>query len=420
MVLKNKIMWAFKDKVEDFLPSKYKIILKNFSYIFALQIFQQIASAISFFVIIAHLPKEAVGHYHFILSVLGIVSITSLPGMRTAIMQSVARGNRGFYVNATKYCFLISFTGSAVLFLISGYYYLYLNNLTMSLGFLVAAFFMPFTKGLMTWKSSYVGKENFKILSFIDAVGATLVSVFLMLSVLLYDETFIILLFLALSIPAIQNLLLTYLEIQKSRSVLNEEDGMIEYGLKTSAYNIMPLVAQEIDRISIYNFVSASELAAYNVAQKIPDIFKTIFRNFAVVIAPDLAKTKTYTKKLNRYFTLISSAFLLFSLLFCFTLLDNVFFMLTPTEYHEALPYAQALLIAFTVGNFGFFKSKYIYAQKNIGSNRSILIASNIVKLLLTPLLVFFFQIWGAITAIILQRLFVSMYVNVLIRKYHI
>ena len=40
-------------------------------------------------------PKEVVGSYNYILSVLTIVSITTLPGMNTALIRAIARGYEG-------------------------------------------------------------------------------------------------------------------------------------------------------------------------------------------------------------------------------------------------------------------------------------------------------------------------------------
>ena len=406
-------------KIESYLPSQYKEIVEHFSYVSVLRLAQQLISFVSFFFIVKYVPQEIVGHYHFVLSVVALVSITSLPGMRTAVVQAMARGQAGFFKVATRYCFLGSSLGSAILLVIAAYHYIWLNDFIMAVAFVIAACLNPAAKGFMLWKTSYAGEERFKMLSVLNTVGTLITSSFLMLSVLFYTDSHVVLLAIALIVPALQNLILTAYEFQRHKSSTEAEDDLRVYGIKSSKYHILPVIAGEIDRISIYSFISASELALYNVAMKIPEIFKTLIRNLGTVIMPKLARMPSYSQKLNRYFTMVSTVLLVLIVIFSFTILDEIFYWLTPPEYHSALIYAQALLFTFAVGNYGFLKGRYIYAQKNIESNKKISIASNIIKITLMPVMVFFFQVWGAIFTIFAQRLFVSVYVNFIIKDHH-
>lgn len=406
-------------KIESHLPHQYKEIAEHFSYVFCLRIAQQIIALISFFFILKYIPQDVVGHYHFVLSMMSLMSITALPGMRKALLQAIARNQGGFFKIATRYCVLGAILGSLCLLAIAAYYYFFKDNSIMALAFLIASLLNPLTKGLMTWKSSYAGEERFKRLSIMDAGGLLITSLLLMLSVLYYTKDHIILLSIALIIPSLQNLLLTIFEYKKHYNAPINETDLTSYGVKSSCYNVLPIIAGEIDRLSIYSFISASELALYNVAMKIPEIFKTVIRNLSGVIMPKLSRIPNYSKSLEKYFTGFSLLLLAFILIFLFTVLDDIFYLITPEEYHGSLIYAQALLISFAIGNFGFLKSRYIYAHKNMDSTKRILISSNIIKILLTPLMVFFFQVWGAIIVIFIQRTFVSIYVNFIIRTHH-
>lgn len=412
--MKNKIT----SSIAAHLPHSFREIATHFSYLVTFRILNQIITLISFFFIIKYIPQEMVGHYHFVLSIIGLVSITSLPGLRQSLVQAIARKSGGFFKVALKYSLIGSTIGSLILFGFALYYYLN-SNITMCLSFILAGLFNPATKGLFIWKNSLSGDERFKLLSVLESTNNLILSLCLMASVLFYNESYILLLLLALAIPSMQNFTMALIEYKKYKDETNKEEDLLEYGLKSSLYNSLSLISQEVDKLSIYNFVNASELAIYNVAAKIPAIFKLFISNIGNVITPKLAKIPYYTKSLNKYFTLFSAFLLIFILLISFTILDDIFYMFIPEEYHSGLPYAQALLLTFSIGNFGYLKARYIFAHKNIESNKKITIMSNLIKIILTPFLVLFFQTWGAIISIFIQRLFISIYVTLIIKKYH-
>lgn len=239
-------------KIEPHLPAQYKQIAEHFSYVFALKIAQQLFGFVSFFFILQYVPREIIGHYYFVLSTIALVSITSLPGMRGALLQSVARKRRGFFNTATRYSFIGASLGSLILLIIAGYHFV-INDMVMAIAFVIAALLNPLGQGLLTWKSIYSGEERFKALSVIDAMSSFITLIFLTISVLFYNETHVLLLCIALVIPAIQNFIFWGIEFRKYKVSSAVEDGMKEYGLKTSAYQVFPNVAKEIDKISVYN-----------------------------------------------------------------------------------------------------------------------------------------------------------------------
>lgn len=174
-------------KIEPHLPAQFKEIAEHFSYVFALRILQQFISFVSFFFIINHVPKDVIGHYQFVLSVIALVSIFSLPGIRNALMQSVARHQGGFFNKATKLSFLGSVVGSLFLLFIAAYH-LFIADFFMAIAFIIAALMMPFSHGLLSWRSSYAGEERFKMLSIIEASATLILSVMLTVGICAGDR----------------------------------------------------------------------------------------------------------------------------------------------------------------------------------------------------------------------------------------
>lgn len=402
--------------LKDYLPAQYKEIVRHFSYVFLLRVLQQVVGFVSFFFIIHYLPKEVIGDYHFVLSCVALVSIMSLPGMRVALVQSIARDHGGFFVQASRYSFLGACAGTGILLGIAGYYYLFAQDNLMTATFVVAALINPLGKGLFLWRSSYAGAERFKMLSIFEAGETLITSLLLMVSVLFYKESHIVLLSVALAVPAVLNLFLWFPEYKKYHEEKGGEEGMESYGFKTSAYQIFPVVAKEIDRICVYNFVSAAELAAYSVASKIPEAIKMLFQNLGDVITPKFARMKGFTDKLDRILGLLSLVSFFVIIVFAFTLFPLLFNGLVPAEYADSLLYAQILLCSVAIGNHAILRARYIRAQKDADSFRSLMVVGMGIRIVTVLLFVPFWGVWGAVIAVFIQRIFTSVFTEYLIR----
>ena len=73
--------------------------------------------------------REVFGEYQFVLSVLAIISILSIPGLNISLIRSVARGYEGDYKKVVKVSFKWSLLGVPVLLMVGSYYYLHQRQL---------------------------------------------------------------------------------------------------------------------------------------------------------------------------------------------------------------------------------------------------------------------------------------------------
>jgi len=54
----------------------------------------------------ARLTSQSVyGQFVFVLSLMSLISLVGMPGVRTKIFKSVSQGNENFYTDATKFSF---------------------------------------------------------------------------------------------------------------------------------------------------------------------------------------------------------------------------------------------------------------------------------------------------------------------------
>ena len=143
----------------DFLK-KHKTLLQNTAFVFALNALQRFFGLATVYVLVRTLSQEQFGDYQFILSILGVLTIFSLPGLNNAVMQSTARGMEGTFRLSLMPSFLSSLIGSLILFGI-GTWHLLITHSDLFLAFYVASILFPFAHSLKRWKAVKTAKRSF-------------------------------------------------------------------------------------------------------------------------------------------------------------------------------------------------------------------------------------------------------------------
>src|SRR3989344_4253037 len=118
-------------------------------------------SALALAIAFANLMSpEIYGTYKYILSLAGIFSIASLPGVNIAIARAVARGNESVIHVATRSRILHACAGS-ILALAGSAYYLFNGNVMLSIALLIIAATLPFFDTLTSYLFYFAGKRRF-------------------------------------------------------------------------------------------------------------------------------------------------------------------------------------------------------------------------------------------------------------------
>lgn len=105
--------------------------------------------------------KELLGQYQYVIALLSILSIFSLPGLNTAALESVTQGHEGAIIRAVKISFLSSLLGAVVLF---GFgLFMMISNKAWLLGItlIFSGLLFPLYSALNTWNVYYDGKSAF-------------------------------------------------------------------------------------------------------------------------------------------------------------------------------------------------------------------------------------------------------------------
>ncbi len=302
---------------------------------------QAIASVSAFVVtvlLINLLPKETFGQYRFILSIIPILAIFTLPGIGTALTRSVARGAQVNLRTIARVKITWGLLGSLVSILVAIYYFTQGNNL-LAYTFGISALFIPFFETFFIYSFYYKGLQNFKTPAIYEAISRILQALLLVATALLTKS--VLALIVVFFIGQIATRLFFYLRTLKSvrtpslhdvqGGASHIVDDAVEYGKKLSIVGVMGTIANNIDKLLVWHFLGAEALAVYVVAFTIPTEVARLFTFLSQLALPKFSKRDwvlvkekyiLYKKMLRFALTLtVAVIFYMFFAKYMFTLL---------------------------------------------------------------------------------------------------
>ena len=344
--------------------------------------------------------QEIFGQYQFILAVLSIVSILSVPGLNVSITRSVARGYEGDYARVVKTSFLWSLLGVPVLLLAGGYYYLY-QSYGLGLALMISSVFFPFLYAPNTWDSFLQGKSRFDIsakYSSIQAILNTAVTVV----VIFFSRNNLV--------PIVIAYLVSYTFFNgyyyfKSLKYVNNKKtdaDTVNYGFFLTKVSLLTIIGENMDKIIIGAFISPSALAAYYVISVIPLKIKDSLKPFVNLFLPkfsivqenisDIVKQK---KKVIFFFivTMILAAALYYALI------EKINLIIFGKQYLEYYHYSKYFAVLIFLSIPLNILARYVLGVKD----RISIIFSNviypIVRIIVIIALTFKYSLFGAVLA---------------------
>jgi O-antigen/teichoic acid export membrane protein len=379
---------------------------------------QIVASGSAFLISIAFanlLAPETYGVYKYILSVASLISITTLSGMDSAIIQSTAKNFDGSFIPAVKEKMKWGTLGSLISLLVGGYYY-FSGNITLSIAFAVVALFMPFAESLDMYNSFLFGKKLFSV----QVIYSTIKKIFallLMVGVLLLTHNIYVIVFAYFLAIVLPNTFLIKDTLKKYKQNDNIDPGVIKYGKSLSAVYVISTILSELDKILVFHYVGAADLAVYTLAVAPTDQMKGILKNLNSLAMPKFSEKGIFDIKKTVWHKIFVLAGSMMVLITIYILLAPIFYKLFFPRYTASIPYSQILsisLIPVTISSFIYTILESQKAEKQIYQYN---LYSNLFGILILIPLVSLYGIWGAITARLLIRTVGMGIAGTLIRK---
>jgi O-antigen/teichoic acid export membrane protein len=342
-----------------------------------------------------YISKDIYGNYKFVLSITGILGALSLTGMGNVVVQSVARGKEGTLkeaVKATLWWGLIIL----VVGVISSIYYFLKGNTILGFSMVIASIATPLTNAFALYGGYFSGKKNFKLSTLYWLISQILINAGIII-VAVMTQNILALVFIYFAVTLGVNCL-GFIRVISKYTLNNEVDNeMMTYGKHVSFMNFFSTIANQLDKILVFHYLGAINLAIYSFSQAIPEQIKGAFKNLFNIaipkyaVLPDADLRKSILKK-TRQLTFIASGLVL-----GYILLSPFIFKIFFPKYTDAVFYSQIYMLGLiAIPGISLFAT-YFQIKKATKTMYKLTVLSNITTIILTITLIYNFGLKGAV-----------------------
>lgn len=331
-------------KSEKILKLDIKYFSKNSFYILLKQGITGFFGFLLSFTLARTLTRFTFGEYNLFLSILGVLSIFSLPGMLDAILNSVVKGFDHSYIEGTRLSFKASFLSFPLIFLIALFYFLN-NQPTVSLLLLTSVIFFPFYNGLNSFEYFLTAKEKFFEVMLSTALLSFAVNLVTLLVALFTGKIFLIV-FAFLLVNAVVKLSIFSYTRRLVKKGSNVDPEMKRFGLFLTLLSGFSQIVNNFDRIILGYFSGLSSLALFSIANILPSFIEKTFYSLQGIMTPKIIKEgkrgNRETIKRHLIKIIFLSIFVFLVIYFAAPFFIKIFF---GAKYEEAIKFSQLLSV---------------------------------------------------------------------------
>lgn len=411
-------MEKLKIKIHDFLRWTEKWTKTDMVYLakggFWLTLGQIISSISSFALALCFanlLPKETYGTYQYILSITGVLAATALSGINIALIQAISRGFEGDILTAIKTKIRWALFGSIASIGLAGYYFLQ-KDITLTICFLIVSLFLPIMDSFGVYDSYLQGKKYFKISTKYRITSQLICVISLIITLLITKNLFIIVFVYFFSWTSLRFILL---KITLKNFELNKikDPETISFGKHLSLMDILQSIAGQADKILIYHYVGATELAIYAFASAPLSQIKSFLLNIKILALPKLSITPSDQIKKYLPKKIFKAELLLFFVVLSYIIVAPYIFLIIFPQYQQSIIFSQILAITLLFLPRTLLSSS-LSAKKQIKSLYKIKIYGPVIKVIIYFI---FIQIYGLL-GLVIGRVLTEIYLIFLYNYY--
>ena len=354
-------------------------------------------------------PKETYGAYSYIQSLLGMLIIFTLPGYYTAVVRSAARGHHGALLASVKRRFAFSILGSVILAGVGLYYHAIDGDPVLGNACLLSSAFVGMVYGLDDFRSFLNGRKRYAAYAVLH-FAVSLVCTGLTVAAILLTQNLMIILLANLGARGFGQLL-CILWAARQRENDDVDPDFTRFGNRQSALAILGNLSFYLDSVIVGVLFPLETMAEYAFANVITNPLRNVGAVINRLIFPKMVKLsgRAFAKKT------LSKAFFLIALLAGMgaayaLLLPFVLKWLFPM-YASASPYILMMMVSALIGVMVIYLETYYLSQDRFARTYyAVTIVRPALIIVLLPILIHAFGVYGAIGAKLVVRLAETVY----------
>ncbi len=348
------------------------------------------------------LPKEIYGTYKYILSLVSVLAIFTLPGIETAVTQAIARNLDGSFMTGFWTKVRWGLIGSVISLIAGGYYYVN-GNFDLGLALFIAAVFLPLTNAFDLYNSILQGKKQFKFYTWCNSL-TQIITTAALVSFIIFNQQVVKIVLVFFLANTIVNWLIFLLT--KKTFLTNEavDPVTVTYGKHLSVISFIGLIADQLDQILIFHFLGAADLAIYVLAVAPTDQLKGVIKNIPFLAFPKLAnRPRAELRPAVLQKALILGASMAIMVL-GYIIVAPWFFQIFFPKYLASVHYSQVLALSLIFITPAIFLATFFESQVMTKEIYHYNISYNLISTILLLPFIYWLGLWGAIIARLLTR----------------
>jgi len=386
--VKNGIKRVLRDK-------DFQYLTKNGKFKIALSLIINLSGFALIWFLANHTAKEFFGNYQYIIAMMSLFLVFSYPGIKDAIIQSVARGYDSSLTRGTKRSLVHSIIGSVAFLLVATYQYAVRHNPDLAVAFMVCALFFPYYYTFQNVMWYLDGKKQFRKEFFYHGLIMITHTATMIGAVLVFKQN-LFLLIMTFFVSQVPFYLFYYLREQNMIRSRKKDTDLYSYGSFMNKITILTTIFLQLDKVLIGVFIGPVSLAIYSVAVMIPKkVQNLLIKSSFTVLTPHFASGHMHLTMRKVWWTLAASAAMFITF---YSLLPITVRLLFP-DYIDSIGYSLYYSIIILVYPVSVLFEHYFRAMKNKKALRSIKITGNIIAVVIMIPLLYFFGLYGLITA---------------------
>lgn len=389
-------------KLEKKMNINFRSNLANTLYIMGGGVIALISNLAISVALANYLSPTIYGSYKYIQSMASVISAFSLTQTATVITRSVARGYEGAWKEGAARMLIWSVLPAAIGAILSGYYLLQTNYILASSLF-IACILAPLGQVARLYGPYLAGKQLFNE-TFKNQIVRSTVPAATLITTSFYSESTLSMVtafFLSYLVTDSALSFHTYLKYRPN-SKQSETDNKFTKHL--SFMNLLSTGANHLDKVLLFQFVGASDLAVYAIATAIPEQTKMIPTGLKSLLYPKISKQTQSQLEKTLPLRGIQITTLLIIILGLYVVAAPFIFTYLFPKYVGGILISQVYAIGMTLA-FSMPYRLALTANEKTKSLYIIDITSAAVKILLTFVLVTHYGIWGAVWSVVLTKL---------------
>ena len=347
-----------------------------------------------------YVEPEVYGMYRYFLSVYGIITFSSLAGFNGALTRSVAQGNEGELFRIFKIQTLGSLVGTLGAFIVSAYYFWNANSV-LGTGFIIMGLALPLMESLDLYGAFFSGKKEFRLISLASVVTQLGTTIALIIAIALHGTVMPLLATYFISWILLKSYF--FARALRIRKNLKIGSDTISTGINFSVTGALSSVSSYLDRIVLFHYMGAKDVALYSFAIAPTEQLKGLFKNTSALIFPKFStrtEEEIRTTILHKTLLMGASSLAVAAVYIIAAPFIISFFLPKYTEIilHSqvyALSLVGVMIIPLNSAMSAIPKIKALYLTNTV---------SPIVNIILMFLLIPAYGLWGAIAAKALGR----------------